>query len=204
MPPVVTLNYVGLYRTKYFVARYLTSVLKANEKGLLLFTDGTNKIEFSRTPVVSSVQSWVSRDIPAVLIGPTSATYLDRTFAKNLLKDDAALDDTKTKVYYGGDLDIEMTLFARAVSLVETDNLTDVVSIFFSKKEAKDYFLMQDIKIPKPPRVGPTRELLEPALDYPLYETPIELTFRATWVEWTEIGDRLIDIIVNIDAELDL
>jgi hypothetical protein len=202
--PLVNITFSAINRVKYFVTRYLNIIFTANKKGMLLFTDGTEKIEFSKFPYVGSMHGWVSRDIPAILIGPTTATYVERSFSSNLLKNAAALDVTDTRVYRGGDLDLDMSVYVRCSTLIELDRLVDTVCIVMAKKEAKDYFILQDIKLPKPPRAGASTEVNEPSIDYPLYETPIELTFRATWVEWTEIGDRLIDIIVDIDAELDL
>ena len=199
----LTINYYGLNRVKYWVSRYLNTIFLAQKKGAVTFMDGANKIEFSKPPMVANVYSWVSRDMPAVIIGPTTAVYEERSFTKNSIHD-ASLDDTATQSFYGGDIDIQMTLYIRATTTIEADLLTDTVSIFFSKADAKDYFMRQDIKIAKPPAVGAMSAVPEPDTDFSFYEVPVELSLHSTWIEWVEAEERLIDIIVDIEAELDL
>ena len=202
MPPV-TMSYRGLAACKVFMTRYLTAAFKAYEKDAVLFTDGTVKIEFSRTPIVTSIYSWVERDMPAVLIGAVTATYEERTFSKNLLLD-ASIDAVSTVTYYGGDLNIDMPIHVRATTLFELDNLADTVSILLAGKEAKDYFLKQDIKIISPPKVGSPRSVAEPDTDFNIYDIEIGIVLRSTWLKWEEVGDRLLEIIVDFDTEQSL
>lgn len=198
MPPV-TVSYRGIAACKVFMVRYLTAAFKAYEKEAVLFTDGTLKIEFSKTPAVTSIYSWVERDLPAVLIGAVTATYEERTFSKNLMLD-TSNDPASDRVYYGGDLNIDMPIHVRATTLLELDNLADTVSILLAGKEAKDYFSFQDIKIVSPPKVSAPHSVAEPDTDYNIYDIEISITLRATWLKWEEVGDRLSDIIVDFDT----
>lgn len=199
----ITMHYRGVRFVKDYITKFLRSVFLAYEKEAILFTDGTKKIVFSNTPYVTSEDSWVSRpELPAVLIGSMNATFQERTITKNLLVSPGEV--VAGYNFEGGDIDISASLMCLSRTTHERDNLSDIVSIFLSRPEAKDYFLDQDIKIVSPPAMSGEGKVFEPAVDYPVYTSNLSWELAASWEQWNDTEDTLANIIVDISASLDL
>lgn len=202
MPPI-RMQYRSIEFVKSYLVRYISTVFKANAKGSVLFTDGTNEIKFSRVPYAIKEASWTARETPAIIIGAASARFIERTFAENRLYDESGETDGEYR-YFGGDIDIDVELSVRAANKEERDNIVDILCIFLTHPAAKEYFLKQDIKLPEPPTVSGETEINEPAIEYPIYATTILMKLHSGWLEWEPLEERLIDIISEIDLELTL
>lgn len=196
----IRMQYRAVEFVKSFLVRYISSVFKANEKGRVLFTDGTNEIKFSRTPFAIKEASWSARETPAIIVGSASARYIERTFAENKLYDESDAIGGQYR-YFGGDIDIDVELSVRAATKEERDNIVDILCIFLTHPAAKEYFLKQDIKLPEPPSVSGESEIHEPAIEYPIYATSVMMKLHSGWLEWEPLEERMIDIISEIDVE---
>ena len=184
---------------KNYVAKYLTSIFLANEKGALTFSDGSKNITFSQTPYVGRAMQWEPQHLPAVLIGKATTTLHPLSFTKDGLYEARASDADQYR-YVGGDITVALELLVRARSEPERENLADIVSIYLSHPAAKDFLLAQNIVIEKNPTVSGESTLPAPSgLDYPIYIASMSLTLRSQWVEQEALTDpRLIDIISDI------
>ena len=128
---------------KTFVVKFFRSIFYAGEKGSLIFTDGTKEISFSGPVEVQKAGSWDYRNLPAVLIGATRGTFIP-TLNKDLVRD-AQYGDDRQVTEYGGDIDLSLSIEVVATSIEERDNLLDIVSLYLSHPDAKDYFSNQDV-----------------------------------------------------------
>jgi len=199
----IRMQYRAVEFVKSYLVRYISSVFKANAKGSLLFTDGTNEIKFSRVPYAIKEASWTARETPAILIGSATASFVERTFAENEILDQSN-DINGQYRYYGGDIDIDVELSVRASNKEERDNIVDILCIYLTHPAAKEYFLRQDIKLPEPPTISGETEINEPAIEYPIYATTVMMKLHSSWLEWEPLEVRLIDIISDIDVEIKL
>jgi hypothetical protein len=194
----IEMRYRGIQFLKDYTVKYLNACFMAHAKGVLLFTDGTRAMEFSKMPIAVRAYSWVSQDLPAVLVGSASGAFEERGFSENLILNEGE-DPTGVNEYLGGDIQLDLELIVRARTGVERDNLADMTCILLSKRTAKAYFLLQDIKIPKPPTIGGETEVNEPAIDFPVYDVRLSLQLESGWIEWSELDERLIDIVTDPD-----
>ena len=192
--------YRGIRFMKDFTCQYLNYIFMANKKGSLIFYDGTRKIEFSRTPEAIKRASWDARVLPAVLVGKVSGGLPYVTFSKDLLDTATATDPTQT-YRHGGDFDITLSLSIRATTIEERDNLTDIVGIYLAHPDCKDYYLRNGIRLPEGPKLGTESDIKETQIDHPIYATEMSMRMMSRWQEQTDLEDRLIDIIVDIEAE---
>jgi hypothetical protein len=198
--------YRGIWFAKDYITRYLNYVFLANQKGQIVFTDGTREIKFSSTPIAIKRASWTIRELPAVLIGKASGGMKYITFAKDLLKEDNVISDSGEEVEQyttvGGDFDITIQLAIRATSIEEKDNLVDITGVYLAHPDAKDYFMRHYLVLPDAPTLGAETEIKEPSIDHPIYETTMNLRVMSRWQEWSkENHARLLDIIVDLEAQ---
>jgi len=192
--------YRGVRYMKDYLTRYLNYVFIANSKGSIIFTDGTKSIKFSKTPESIKRASWDYRVLPAVLVGKATGKMEYLTFAKDVLKGDL----NKDKNYDGGGFDIKVSLEVRATTIEERDNLLDITGIYLAHPDAKDYFLRQGIRLPDAPTIGGEKEIHETAIDYPIYSTEMTLRMMSMWEEERDMEERLLDILVDLEAYYDL
>lgn len=186
-----------------YVVKYFRSLFTAWERGQLDFFDGTKELSISATPDVIKRASWDFRRLPAILIGEASGSYKTVSITKDFI-DEPTPTATIQKRSIGGDIELTLNLFVRATTKEECSALADIVGIFLSNPTAKDYFMKQYLKLPEPARIGPIRDVPEPAIDHPIYEMPLTILIVGTWREEEDLADRLTDIITTISAELDL
>ena len=196
----IRMQYRAVEFVKSHIVRYLTAVFAANKKGALLFTDGVNEIEFSRTPYVIKEASWTARETPAVLVGAATGAFVERGFSENRLYDES-FETTGQYRHTGGDMDLNIELSIRAANKEERDNLVDITGIFMTNPAAKEYFGKQDIKLPEPPTIGGESEIMEPPVEYPIYATSMGIAIHSSWSEWEPLEARLIDVIADFTME---
>ncbi|MFA5132669.1 MAG: hypothetical protein WC444_05105 [Candidatus Paceibacterota bacterium] len=195
----LTMVYRGIEFIREYVALYLKAAFMANTKGAVIFTDGTNKITFSREPHVSVAQEWVEREIPSVLIGSPSGEFGLRTFANDLLRNDDNTEGTGSAYKYtGGDIELTHEIVIRSKTAAERDRLVDTVCLLLSHPDARAFFGKQNIAVPKPPSIGGYREINEPTIDYPIYEGTLSFYTCGYWQDKEELGEKLLDIIVEV------
>jgi hypothetical protein len=197
----------GVWFAKDYTIKYLNFLFMANQKGQIVFTDGTREIKFSSTPQAIKRASWEPRVLPAVLIGKASGGLEYITFSKDILKSDHILNDDGVTVdnytTVGGNFDISLQLHLRATTIEERDNLVDVTGIYLAHPDTKDYFQRQYLLLPEAPKLGSEAEISEPHIDHPIYETTMNLRIMSRWQEWSkEKQDRLLSIISNIEMEI--
>jgi len=198
----ITMQYRAMQFVKDYFVKFLNMVFLANEKGSLQFTDGTVEIKFSRTPQAVRTFSWTSEILPAILVGVSGGKFVERTFAKNLLDNEAVADDGQY-YYHGGDIDLTVDFAIRARTVPECDNITDITCIFLSRGETKDFFLRHDIKLPEPPSIS-GESALEHLIDHPIYEVRLSMPVHCGWVEKTPLEERLIEIYTDVDLWVDV
>ena len=191
-------TFVGDYTVKYF-----RSLFTAWERGQLDFFDGTKELSLSATPDVVKRASWDFRRLPSILIGEASGSYKTISFTKDVINVPGPTE-TLQKISIGGDIELTLNIFVRATTKEECSALADIVGIFLSNPTSKDFFMKQYLKLPEPARIGPIRDIPEPGIDHPIYEMPLTILIVGTWREEEELAERLIDVIVDITAELDL
>jgi hypothetical protein len=197
--------YRGIRFTKDFLVNYFNYIFYAAEKGSILFTDGTKKIEFSRRPEAIKRASWDYRNLPAVLIGKATGGLKYVTFAKDRLKYVEQLVESDTKVnqyvFYGGDFDFNVSLSVRATTIEERDNLVDIVSIYLAHPDAKDYFMRHYLVLPEAPKLGAESEIHETKIDYPIYAFDMSIRLMTRWQEVrVSQSDSLENIIADVQA----
>jgi len=194
--------YRGVKFIKDFMCQYLNYIYIANQKGSLLFTDGTKEIKFSSTPVALKRASWDARVLPAILIGKVSGGLQYITFSKDLL-DSAKVDDTNQTYRDGGDFDVTLTFAVRATTIEERDNLADITGIYLAHPDAKDYFLRQGLRLPEAPKLGAEIDVSEPTIDHPIYDREMSIRILSRWQEERAIEERLLSILVDVTTYTD-
>jgi len=190
--------YRGVRFIKDFMCQYLNYIFIANQKGSLVFTDGTKSIQFSGTPEAIKRASWEYRALPAVLIGRVTGGLKYVSFSKDLL-DTAKSDDTNQTYRDGGDFDINLILDVRATTIEERDNLTDITGIYLSHPDTKDYFMRQGLRLPEAPKLGTETEIKEPTIDYPIYGREMSIRILSRWQEERAMEERLLSILVDLE-----
>lgn len=201
--------YRGISFVKDFLVKYLQAIFYANNKGNLLITDGTKKVEFSNLPFVGKRASWDARtQMPAVIIGKASGSLPAISFTKDLLTTDltegvsgGATGDYVTWEGVGSDFDLNYTLSARATTIEERDKLVDVTGIYLAHPDAKDYFNTHYLVLPEGPKVSGENDIKEPGIDHPIYGTDLSIRIISRWQEnrGTNVW-RIEDIVADATA----
>lgn len=194
--------YRGCSFLKSFVVKFLRSIFYAEQKGALVFFDGTKEISFSDPVHVEKTGSWDYRNVPAVLIGATRGTFIP--YLNKDLVNDPDETETKQSTEFGGDIDLSLSIEVLATSLEERDNLLDIVSIYLSHPDAKDYFLKQNLRFRAGVTISEGGTRHQPDLQQPVYYSTIDVDISTSWRAEEEVGSRLADIIVDIDLEEEL
>lgn len=198
--------YRGIRFSKEYITKYIKSVFIAADRGQLVLTDGTNKIEFSATPFVGSIYAWEEQRLPAVLIGEATVTAKPISIAKDFaLAVDDEIEEDDQWIHYSGNFYLDFSISVRARSMPERDNLTDIVVLFLSHPDAKDFFEQHGVQIQKHPTVGGHAYQKLPGIDFPVYMSTISFGVVTTWdYREEETGARLQTIVVDIIAQMDL
>jgi hypothetical protein len=202
--------YRGIRFVKDFLVQYYNYIFLANQKGAIVFTDGTKEIKFSRTPVAIKRASWVARELPSILIGKAGGGLNYISFTKDLLQTET--DTLPPSGYaatsydsYGGDFDLTIGLSIRASSVEERDNLVDIVGIYTAHPDTKDYFMNQYLVLPEAPKLGGESEIHEPGIDHPIYAAEMSVRVMSRWQEFkSEENYTLGDVVADIVAEVSL
>jgi len=201
----ITVWYRGIRFVKDFIVQYLNYIFLANQKGSLLFTDGTKEIKFSTLPTAIKRASWDPRRMPAVLIGKAGGGMKYISFSKDKLKSDVIPSSTgeTATLYYtvGGDFDLNIGLSVRATTIEERDNLVDIVGIYLAHPVAKDYFMRHYLVLPEAPALAGESDVHEPGLDHPIYATDLNLRVMTRWQEYTSTEEATVgNIIADLEA----
>ena len=201
----LTMTYRSNRFAKMIVVKYLKSIFLAHAKGQLILTDGSKNITFSETPHVGRSMEWEPQNLPAVLIDKATTSMAYIGFSKDKIYD-ARNGDADQFRYVGGDISISLDILIRARTIIDRENLSDIVAIWLAHPDAKDYFIQQNIVIEKLPTVSGESSMPAPSgLDFPIYIANMNLGLRCQWVEEEPLTDpRLIDVISDVEAEVDL
>lgn len=198
------MNFRGIEFIKDFTVKYLTKIFMAAQKGSIVLTNGFQEIKFSESqnmlhaPKVIRKASWDVRSLPAILVGPISGNAIYYSVDKDHLHT-ARPGEVHDVRYVGGGLDYNLTLTVRAASNVECGNLADIVTIYLSHPDTKDYFQNQGIDLPKAPTISGESQLLEPNVDYPIFSMDISWNLLSYWQDDYPLGDTLIGIIAEFE-----
>jgi len=197
--------YRGVWFAKDYLVRYLNYLFMANQKGQIIFTDGTREIKFSSTPQAIKRASWTPRVLPAILIGKASGGLSYVTFSKDKLKSDQILNDdgvtVDTYATVGGNFDVSIQLHIRATTVEERDNLVDITAIYLAHPDTKDYFQNQYLLLPEAPKLGSESDVSETGIDHPIFETTMNIRIISRWQEWSkDENDRLLNVITAIET----
>jgi hypothetical protein len=190
--------YRGVRFAKDFMVQYLTSVFKAAERGSLLFTDGTKQIKFSNFPtIVKSYPIDARRNLPQIIIGEVNGGYIYKSIDKDHIysSQDGEAEQYRT---VGGDIELTVSISIRATTPEERDNLSDIVGIYLSHPDAKDYFGNHGIVIASGPSFSGEQIIAEPNTEFDIYHIGMSVQLVSCWRDTTDLEDRLIDIISDI------
>jgi len=204
------------YRGSRFIKNYLITYLKATfyaaEKGQLLLTDGTKRIEFTDLTNkstygvwVGGTLSWNEQYVPAVLISESRVTFTPLSFSKEFIgdvDDEVAAGDQWR--HYGGDITVALNIAVRARTIIEKDNLVDTVCLYLVHPDAKEFFGQHNVVIPRHPSVSGESTVSAPGIDFPLYTSSISFELMGQWDYREEVaGPRLNAIVADIVADFD-
>jgi len=191
-------NFRGVSFVKDYLVKYLNYIFLAEKKGQLAFVDGTKKMEFSERPHIGKYMSWTQRELPAILVGAASGNFQDMGISKGLV--DAPVEGGSGNVReFGGDITVSIDISVIASTIPERDKLVDIVCIFLSHPDAKDYFYKHNLLLPKAPSMRGESDMHIPNIDYPVYKTSIGIDVVGSWRVKESSDLRLIDIIVSIE-----
>ncbi len=142
--------------------------------------------------------------MPCVLVGSANGTYQFLSINRDFLGEQ--LDHTSANQYreVGGDLELNVEIDVCATTIEERDKLTDIVGIYLSHPDCKTWFLRHGIRISSAPTVRDAGQLFETSIDYPIYKNSFSMGVVGLWRDETTQDDRLLDIIVEITAMVDL
>lgn len=169
--------YRGIEFIKDYFIKFFNKVFYANEKGDIIFNDGTKIKTFSRKPFVVKKGSWNAREIPAVIVGSVNGKIQVLAVPLDLLDKDSDRDD----ITYGGDIDVTVNFDIYATSIEERDILTDISSIFLSHPATKMYAEQHYIRLPEAPTIREGGTVNQPGIDYPIYFNTITMRAVGTW-----------------------
>lgn len=204
--------YRGSRFIKGYLIKYLKAVFYAADKGEILLTDGTKRIEFTgidNKPTygvwVGGALSWTEQYIPSVLISESRVTFSALSFAKDFTGaiDDEIEEDDQYR-HSGGDIEVSLNLSVRARTIVEKDNLVDTVCLYLAHPDAKDFFGNHNIVIPRPPNASGETVINSPNIDFPLYSASISFDLIGQWDYREQVSSaRLRSIVADIVASFD-
>jgi hypothetical protein len=209
MPPV-RMFYRGTRFVKKYFRQYLRTLFFSWDKGQVLLTDGTKAISWGTkngknvVPHVIQKGSWTTENMPGILVGDISGGIIERTFTKNLLKDESNENGGQYR-YHGADMMFTLSFACRGWTVVEADNLADTALVWLSHHDTKDFFQQQAIKTISPPTINGSSEVYEPGVDHPMYEVNMSMDFESQWNVKTSLERRLLDIVVeNLEVVAEL
>jgi hypothetical protein len=198
----ITTYYRGVAFIKDFFVKYLNSIFIAANKGALVLTDGTTKIDFSNVPYVIKRASWDYRNLPAVLVGAMSGNYKYLSIAKDFIYEGDYADDDDALQYkfYGGDIHLSLAIEVWATTIEERDRLVDITCLYLAHPDAKDYFAKHSIALETPPAIRGERDEMRPNIDYPMYVTSLSMATVSEWRIKTPVDEPLEEVVTNIEA----
>jgi hypothetical protein len=193
--------YKGAGFIKNYIIHWLDSIFLAEQKGEIHFYDGTKKFTPSRRPRVVGSSSWDQREIPAVLIDAASGRFKYMSISKDVVDAPAegSTDTTTTYNYYGGDIEVNVGISIIARTKPEREDLLDIVGIYLSHPDAKDWFMQHNIILPEGPSFGGETEIRVPPVDFPLYKTTMSWKLVGMWQDRQAADEGLIDVIARIN-----
>jgi hypothetical protein len=197
----------GIENIKDYLVHYMDYIFLAEEKGQIKFYDGHKLLKFSKRPTVVKKNQWDFRTLPCLLIGASDADLLTIGLEKDFLGDTVSYTvGTETpgpsgRDFYeaGGEISLGMTIDIYAHTLEERDKLTDIVSVYLSGPTAKDYFMRHYIRLPQTVRVSEGGATQVPNIDTPVYYNSIRFQAVGCWRDREYYGEKLSDIIFNIE-----
>lgn len=188
--------------TKSTMVGFLKFLFFENAKGRLKFTNGTRRVEFSTVPVkVIEAYQWKFQEHPVVLIDTAVGNMHQLSVAADFL--DTIVEDGTTFFVFGGDSTLTVTLTCIAKTKEERDNLVDIVAIYLSRPDAKQFFLKNGMDIPNPVAITGEAVLESPNTDFKLYSTDLTLDVHVQWEELFDAGITLADIQINLTFDDD-
>ena len=177
---------------KSTVVDFFKRLFYAYEHGLIKFTNGTRRINFTKAPLVMESYMWQNQLHPAVLIDTAVGKMGTTSISKDFQIDDRGL------MYYGGDSLLNVTISCIADSKEERDNLTDICALYLSRPDAKDFFLQRGIDIPDTVAIAGEQAMEVPMTEFKLWQTDLSLDLHLQWEEPVDPGPRLSEILLNI------
>jgi hypothetical protein len=198
VPTVANLQYRGIEFIKDFTIKYINGFFLAQEKGRIVLEDGTRKITFSRRPEIVKHGKWDFRNVPAIIVGAATGTHRLLSVAKDFIGEELSSSATPQYRDIGGDIELSLNFSVKATSGEERDRLVDILGIALSHPDFKDWNEQHYIRVAGPPSINGESGPYEPATDFPIYETNMSMPIYGYWRDYTVLGIRVLDIIVNI------
>lgn len=190
--------YRGITFIKDYFVKYLQYIFYANSKDQLAFFDGTKKISFSATPHVVKQYSWDFRDLPVVEVGPADGKFVIRSISKDFLGESQYGDATSYKEV-GGDIELTIAFKVIATTIVERDNLMDIIGIYLSHPIAKDFFQQHMITIEDAPSISEGGMEPIPDIDHKIFYSTLSMPILGTWRDNSEQDVFLEEIIAYVN-----
>jgi hypothetical protein len=205
------LRYIrGVERIKDYCVKFFKYIFYAENKGQIQFYDGDKLLKFSQMPTVVKKNAWDFRNLPCILIGSSSGDVQTISFQKDfiaetLIRTDDGEAPSGTRDFYetGGEISLSVDLDIYANTLEERDKLVDLVAVYLSGPTAKDYFMRQYIRLPKDVRIREGGTINVPSIDTPVYYSTVSFDAVGTWRDREYYGERLLDIIISIEFEME-
>lgn len=195
--------YRGVEFIKDYFIKYLKALFLAEDKDQIKFFDGTKRKSFSRFPNIVKKGSWDQRAVPCIIIGAASGRHKMVSIAQDFV-DASQEGDQANYRDVGGDIELTIDLEIYGPTLEERDTLVDIVSIYLSHPDAKIFFHNHYIRLPEEPTIREGGPVHKTEIDHPIYNSFISMPAVGTWRSTETQGDTLLDIIVDIVAELEL
>lgn len=211
--------YRGIDFIKSYTVRYLSYIFSMEEKNQIRFWDGITKFTPSKNVLVIQKNSWDTQRIPCVLVGFSSARFINMSLNKDIINQNNSPDTTKVveenlsteevnaNVWkdYGGDLEVTVELDIICTSLIERDRLTDITSIYLAGPLAKDYYWFASIINEGKLSIQDRGSFKSPSVDQPLYKNTISFPVIGRWLDRSPYNIyKLEDLYVTLTVPLDL
>lgn len=193
----------GVSFIKDLFVRYLRAIFMAATKEQIVFHDGTIEYKFSSSPTIVKKHAWDFRSLPTILIGPVNGKHTSYSVSKEYLNQNAATDADQFS-YYGADIDLALDVEVLAGTTEERDKLIDITSIFLAHPGLKDYCGKQSVLVGGPPTIREGGPVYEPKIDFPAFNSFLNLPVVGNWQDRVALGERLIDIVTDLTLELSL
>lgn len=195
--------YRGIEFVKSYFVLFFNRLFLAAEKGQITFTDGTREIIFSKRPFAIRQFAEVSRGLPCILVGPATTDFKYISINKDVY--DGATGETEVtgpvaQQFNGGEILVSMNFTVMATQMPERDQLTDIMCIFLSHPDTKDFFQQQSLDLPEGPRVSGESEADIPGVDRPIFVSTISMPVLGQWQDRVEVGPRLREVLAEIDT----